>query len=219
MSLEMQNQILLKYIEDQNLKEVILPEGIREIKEYAFCCCQNLEKITLPASLYRIESFAFYKCEKLSCIVMKNYIHHVSDIALKNCPDLQKIICFETEIPIGLVFRKGDAFHMIAERSFIYTPDENKMLIWYMFQANPEDMKIMLYIGKNFEEMFRILIEMHQPEILKKFLKTGKFLLEKNIDDFIQYANQKQRYEEQIILTEYKFDTYSIQDIADKLKL
>lgn len=221
MSLELYQQLLLKYIEDEDRKEVIIPEGVREIGERTFYRCQALEKVTLPASLYRISNFAFQSCEKLSCIELKNYVYNTGYTSVHNCPNLKHVILHGTEIPVGLAGTRSlsAAFQMIAERTFFQVPAENKMLVWHMFQADPKDMKIMLYIGKNFDELFRILIDMHQLEIMKKFLLAGKFLIEKNIDDYIQYANQKQRYEEQILLTEYKFRTYSVPDIDEKLKL
>ena len=131
------------------------------------------------------------------------------------------MIYLGTEIPLTelSLSERNDAFQMIAEKSFFHVPKVNQSFIWYMFSAEPEDMRIMIYIGKHFPELFRILIDMKQPEILKKFLKTGKFLIEKNIDAYIQYANQVQNYEAQILLTEYKFKNYSVPDIAEKLKL
>ncbi len=221
MALEIQNHIIMNYLEEPGVTEIRIPEGIREIGDNAFQRCSTLEKVILPATLYRIGQFAFTKCENLSCIEIQRTIHNVSHTAVTGCPNLNSIIYYGTEIPLKSVrTRERDhAFHMIAEKSFFYVLNSNQYLIWHMFSATPEDMRIMIYIGKHFPEMFRILLDMKEPEILKKFLKTGKFLLEKNIDDFIQYANQVQNYEAQILLTEYKFRNYSIPNIAERLKL
>ena len=221
MALEIQNHVITKYLEEEGMTEISLPEGIREIGEKAFRRCDTLEKVILPASLYRIGHFAFHQCRNLSCIEIKRTIHNVSHTAVTGCPNLNSIIWYETEIPLNSVntIERDHAFQMIAEKDFGYVLKSNQYLIWYMFSAMPEDMHILIYIGKHFPELFRILIEMKQPEILKQFLACGKFLLEKNIDDFIQYANQVQNYEAQILLTEYKFRNYRIPDIAEKFKL
>ncbi len=221
MALEIQNQIIKKYLEEPDITEIIIPEGIREIGRNAFFKCSILKKITLPKSMYRVESLAFNQCGMLSCIELKRNIHNVSSISVTACPNLRSIIYCGTEIPLAEIRPSdyGQAFQMIAEKYFYNTPKMHQGFVWYVFYTNPDDLHVMIYIGKNFERLFRLLLEMKQPKILKKFLKCGKFLLEKNIDDFIQYANQVQNYEAQIILTEYKRDTFGFQDIAEKLKL
>ena len=49
----------------ENLKEVVLPEGLEIIGFQVFSGCNHLTKINLPNSLKRIEYEAFYKCESL----------------------------------------------------------------------------------------------------------------------------------------------------------
>ena len=49
----------------KNLKELVIPEGITEIKENCFKNCLNLETIYLPTSLKLIKTNAFAGCEAL----------------------------------------------------------------------------------------------------------------------------------------------------------
>lgn len=42
-----------------NISSVIIPEGVKSIKEYAFCRCYNLKRVHLPMSLCKIENRAF----------------------------------------------------------------------------------------------------------------------------------------------------------------
>ena len=53
-----------------NVKEVILPNSVKEIRWEAFSGCNNLEKIKLPASLESIGNCAFYRCKNLSSITL-----------------------------------------------------------------------------------------------------------------------------------------------------
>ena len=46
----------------QQLREIVIPEGVKEIEEYAFALCTKLEKVTLPESLNRIAENAFVSC-------------------------------------------------------------------------------------------------------------------------------------------------------------
>lgn len=51
-----------------NLKEVILPDGLKGIDHISFANCTNLSKVYLPNSLNYIGNGAFYGCPKLSHI-------------------------------------------------------------------------------------------------------------------------------------------------------
>ena len=55
--------------------------------------------------------------------------------------------------------------------------------------------------------------------MIEKLLNTGFFITKKNIDKFIQYANQKQKHEIQLLLTDYKYQHMDFKNPADKLKL
>lgn len=48
------------YISRNNLKELVLEEGINNISSYSFYGCSELTKITIPDSVTSIDSFAFY---------------------------------------------------------------------------------------------------------------------------------------------------------------
>lgn len=50
------------------LKEVILPETVETIEEYAFSSCTTLEEITIPASVTNIAANAFEECTALKTI-------------------------------------------------------------------------------------------------------------------------------------------------------
>ena len=51
-------QVIGAYAMEVTLKEVKLPDSVREIREYAFCSCE-LENVTLPEGLERIGNYAF----------------------------------------------------------------------------------------------------------------------------------------------------------------
>ena len=55
------------------VKEVVLPESIKSIDEYAFAGCENLERINLPKSLEKIGECAFKGCKSLHKFDMPVY--------------------------------------------------------------------------------------------------------------------------------------------------
>lgn len=75
-----------------NLTEVILPEGLKEIKSAAFQDCQNLAKIILPKSLEIIENHAFFGCESLKELIIPENVKEIGNYAFYGCNGLEKII-------------------------------------------------------------------------------------------------------------------------------
>lgn len=54
----------------KNLKKIVLPEGLKELPNFAFHACESLEEVHLPESLERIGVYVFYGCENLKTINM-----------------------------------------------------------------------------------------------------------------------------------------------------
>jgi DNA polymerase III epsilon subunit-like protein len=73
----------------KNIKEVIIPEGISEIREHAFEGCCNLEKITFPNSLKIIEKSAFRNCYKLASLDLPINLEAIGTAAFSHCKMLQ----------------------------------------------------------------------------------------------------------------------------------
>ena len=51
---------------NENIEEVIIPNGVTQISSYAFQNCINLTTVTIPDSVTYMDNSAFYGCEKLT---------------------------------------------------------------------------------------------------------------------------------------------------------
>ena len=64
---------------------IIIPEGIKRIKENAFYNCRNITEIILPKSLHVIEHGAFYGCASLQKIIVQS-----EEVLIDSCsPDYE----------------------------------------------------------------------------------------------------------------------------------
>ena len=80
------------FINNDNLTEIIIPEGVKHIGERAFLGCKNLKKIILPKSLVSIESSAFCECETLEEIILPSNLKKLNYCNIENRPLFQVII-------------------------------------------------------------------------------------------------------------------------------
>lgn len=69
-----------------NIKKIILSDGIKYIKEFAFACC-DCEEVVLPNSLKIIAPFAFDNCN-LKKINLPEGVREIGDMAFANNDEL-----------------------------------------------------------------------------------------------------------------------------------
>lgn len=74
---------------NQSIREVTLPEGLKEIGDSAFSG-SALEHINIPSTVKRIGKSAFFKCEKLKEINLPNSITRIEESTFGNCVELTK---------------------------------------------------------------------------------------------------------------------------------
>lgn len=69
----------------QNLKEVTLPESLRTVGGYAFQGCSGLKKMTIPEGVIRIEQGAFITCDALESISFPKTLQSIGDDCFQYC--------------------------------------------------------------------------------------------------------------------------------------
>lgn len=122
----------------ERLKELILPEGIRHIEEFAFAFCSALERVQFGASgfctveyaafleciklreitlpfLYVLPSSLFAGCRSLERVVLPNELRLVYPRAFKGCISLKELVCSSPFIHID------EACILNKEQSKLYT--------------------------------------------------------------------------------------------------
>lgn len=86
-------------------EQIILPEGIINIEEYAFYQLVNMHTIELPSTLKRIEEYAFNSCYSLSELYLPDHLEYIGEGAFLYCEGLEIV-----EIPPCVVKIDKEAF-------------------------------------------------------------------------------------------------------------
>lgn len=92
MGFEIKDYVLIKYIEEEDIKEVVVPESVEIIGEGAFRECENLEYVEFPRGLQRIEDKAFYKCKALKDVHFPEELEHIGNDAFYQCNSIKHLI-------------------------------------------------------------------------------------------------------------------------------
>ena len=87
------------------LKNLVIPDYITSIGEYAFGYCEGLNSIVIPNSVTSIENGAFFHCEDLTSVSLPNSLVSIGVYAFQDCTSLESI-----DIPNSVTTIKNQAF-------------------------------------------------------------------------------------------------------------
>lgn len=73
------------------VQSVVIPEGVRELEQYAFYARSNCKSVELPNSLEVIGKSAFVNCTNLTKIVLPNKLCRLENYAFGGCAKLSEV--------------------------------------------------------------------------------------------------------------------------------
>lgn len=79
------------YSGDKTLRNILLPEWVREIGKYAFEGCASLQEIILPEGVVKINEGAFYGCTSLKRVIILGKSISIEKSCFENCYNLESI--------------------------------------------------------------------------------------------------------------------------------
>ena len=89
------------YINDQEVKDLVIPNTVDRIHNYAFYGCSSLISITIPNSVTSIGEEAFYGCSRLTSITIPNSVASIGSSAFSYCSRLTSVTIPESVTSIG----------------------------------------------------------------------------------------------------------------------
>ena len=85
------------------IKKVVIGDGVTNIGKYAFYECTNLTSVEMPNSVTSIEAAAFDGCKSLTSIKIPNSVTSIGDWAFYNCKALTSVEIPNSVTSIGNV--------------------------------------------------------------------------------------------------------------------
>ena len=86
---EIENGVLIDYIEEEGATEVTIPDGVTSIGERAFSGCAYLKSITISDRVASIGNFAFRYCTGLKGITIPDSVKSIGECAFWGCKNLK----------------------------------------------------------------------------------------------------------------------------------
>ena len=98
MGFQIENGLLEKYAEESDVKEVVIPDSVTAIGDYAFAWCSSLTSIVIPESVTAIGDGAFGDCSSLTSIVIPDSVTAIGDYAFVWCSRKSMASTWRTKI-------------------------------------------------------------------------------------------------------------------------
>ena len=94
-----ENGILTKYVGPGG--DVVIPDGVAEIRASAFWHCGDLSGITIPRSVTKIGACAFEGCWRLTTVSIPASVCEIGNYTFRGCDNLQSVTCEAEDLTVG----------------------------------------------------------------------------------------------------------------------
>ena len=89
------------YLDNIHITDLVIPDDVKSIGNYAFYYCSKLTSVTIPDSVTSIGDSAFAGCSGLTSVTVPDNVMRIGDSAFRNCSRL-------TSITVPFVGEKAD---------------------------------------------------------------------------------------------------------------
>ena len=79
------------YLNGTLVTDLVIPNGVSKIGNYAFLYCYSLSSVTIPNSVISIGDYAFSHCTEMTSLNISNSVTRIGNRAFESCLDLTTI--------------------------------------------------------------------------------------------------------------------------------
>jgi len=187
------NRVLKGYLGDGG--DVVLPDGIKAVGEFAFFVCRELTSVVVPEGVKTIGRGAFKGCTSLMAVTLPASLSDIGRDAFGDCHALS-----EVHAPSKEVF----------DRCWRALSDESRCaLLKAALRGAPMDERLLTKIKPNKKKLIAFSIRDNDGETVAALLTLYKTLPLAELNGYIQEAAQAASV--QAVLLRYKAATYSVE--------
>ena len=107
-------------MDGKEITDLVIPNSVTSIGNYAFCDCSGLTSVTIPNSVTRIGTGAFRDCSGLTSVTIPNSVTSIGYGTFSNCSGLTTVTIPNSVTSIG-----NRAFGGCSELADVYCYAEN----------------------------------------------------------------------------------------------
>ena len=89
------------YMNGEEVKDLVIPNSVTSIKDYAFLDCKALTSVTIPSSVKSIGECAFSGCKGLTSVSIPNSVKSIGGLAFSRCYGLTSVTIGNSVKSIG----------------------------------------------------------------------------------------------------------------------
>ena len=108
------------FLEGKEVTDLIIPDNVTSIGDFAFYGCTGLTSVTIPNSVTSIGKNVFEKCSNLTSVTIPNSVESIGYYAFHNCTSLTSI-----EIPSSVTSINSYAFSGCSALSSFTVAEDN----------------------------------------------------------------------------------------------
>ena len=116
------------YLNKKEVKELVIPEDITTIKDYAFAGGSSIKSLTMGDNISSIGAYSFYQCSSLASLELASSITSIKACAFYECTDLE-----ELQLPDGIESISGSCFYGCSKLEKLKLPSNLQIIKDYAF--------------------------------------------------------------------------------------
>ena len=89
------------YLNGELVTDLVIPDGVNEIKLMAFVSCNSIKSLTIPDSVTTIGVCAFYWCSSLTSVTIPDSVTTIGYLAFSDCISLTSVTIPDSVTTIG----------------------------------------------------------------------------------------------------------------------